>query len=105
MAYLKLGTVIYRRRGLGGVHGGAVKIGAATFGILAVPPDTDYLKVPFTGCNPVDLISFSASLPCSVETVSTLGEGGVVGLKPIIAGGPGFFEREVVVVLFFQGRA
>ena len=33
-----------------------------------------------------------------------LSGGGVVGLKPVIAGGPGFFEREVVVV-FFQGRA
>ena len=105
MAYLKLGTVIYRHRGLGGVHGGAVKIGAATFGILAVPRDTDYLKVLFTGCNPVGLISFSASLQCSAETASMLGEGGVVGLKPIIAGGPGFFEREVVVALLFQGRA
>ena len=38
LAYLKLGTAIYRHRGLGGVHGGAVKIGAAPFEILAVPP-------------------------------------------------------------------
>ena len=73
--------------------------------ILAVPRDTDNLKVLFTGCNPVGLIPFSTSLQCSVETASMLGEGGVVGLKPIIAGGAGFFEREVVVVLFFQGRA
>ena len=105
MAYLKLGTVIYLHLGLGGVHGGAVKIGAATFGILAVPPDTDYLKVLSTGCNPVGLISFGTRLQCSVETASMLGEGGVVGLKPIIAGGPGFFEHKVVVALFFQGRA
>ncbi len=105
MAYLKLSTVIYLHLGLGRVHGGAIKIGAGTFGILAVPPATDYLKVLFTGCNPVDLISFSASLQCSVETDSMLGEGGVVGLKPIIAGSSGFFEREVVVVLFFQCRA
>ena len=105
MAYLKLGTVVYRHRGLGGVHRGAIKIGTTTFGILAVPPDIDYLKVLFTGCNPVDLISFSASLQCSVEAASMLGEGGVVGLKPIIAGSSGFFEREIVVVLFFQGRA
>ena len=31
-----------------------------------------------------------------------LGEGGVVDLKPIIAGGPGFFEREVVVASSFK---
>ena len=80
-------------------------IGTTTFGILAVPPDIDYLKVLFTGCNSVGLISFSTRLQCSVETASMLGEGGVVGLKPIIAGGPGFFEHKVVVALFFQGRA
>ena len=80
-------------------------IGAAAFGIMAVPPDTDYLKVLFTRCKPVGLISFSASLQCSVETAPMVGGGGVVGLKSVIAGGPGFFEREVVVVVFFQGRA
>ena len=102
MAYLKLGTVIYLHLGLGRVHGGAVKISAATFGILAVPRDTDYLKVLSTRCNPVGLISFSTRLQCSVETASMLGEGGVVDLKPIIAGGPGFFEREVVVASSFK---
>ena len=59
----------------------------------------------FAGCKPVGLISFKASLQCSVETAPMLGGGGIVGLKPVIAGGPGFFEREVVVVVFFQGRA
>ena len=34
-----------------------------------------------------------------------LGGSGIAGLKTVIAGGPGFFEREVVVVVFFQGRA
>ena len=33
------------------------------------------------------------------------GRGGIVGLKLVIAGGPDFFKREVVVVVFFQGRA
>ena len=74
-------------------------------GYCPYPQDTDYLKVLFTGCKPVGLISFSASLQCSVETAPMLCGGGVVGLKPVIAGGPGFFEREVVVVVFFQGRA
>jgi len=54
---------------------------------------------------PHGLISFKASLQCSVETAPMLGGGEIVGLKPVIAGGPGFFEREVVVVVFFQGRA
>ena len=58
----------------------------------------------FAGCKPVGLISFKASLQCSVETAPMLGGGGIVGLKPVIANGPGFFEREVVVVVLFQGR-
>ena len=102
LANLKLGPVIHRHRGLGGGFGGVVEVGPAVHGELNVAPDAGYLGILFAGHEPLSLIAFCPGLDRSVEATPMLGGSDVVGLKPVIAGGPSLVESKVAFAAFFQ---